>query len=477
MRRKVDPVLERWAQEPDQQRKPLLIRGVRQCGKSYAVTKFLAKEFPSNSYVINFEANTDFVDLFEKSHSLQNLLVSLSGYLQVDFVNQKKFAIFLDEIQKSPRALHYLRFFKEETPHIHLVAAGSYLEYSLKDVSTAVGRTTSYFMGPMDFEEFLWAKQMDYAVTNHLAPFGEITANTNYAKFIKNYAPKISQTLHQRMMDEVYAYDWVGGMPAAVNRHLNTPVLAEVRREQNDLIEGFRDDFAKYANLGTIGSRDLTNINFIFSNIVQIAQKVKYSTINRDDRGSNVQRAISLLTDMRLFYLISSTSAVTPPLSSGADATDRKLFVCDVGLFNAFLNTTLPRTINSDIHYSHSGLLAELFVILGLISRVDPWRRDHYVHFWRRSHSGGAEIDALVVIGDTLCPIEVKRNRMRTCKSLLSYLEKVDAAKSGGQFSGMQVLPIVVQGEARTADSVVEMAGPGSRICFVPPYLTPFLRV
>lgn len=475
MKRKIDAVLQTWADESHKTRKPLLVRGVRQCGKTYAVEQMLKNKFPKSSSVLNLEEDSDLIEIFETAHSFDHLLTSLSGYLQVDLINQLEHAIFIDEIQKSPAALQFLRFFKEKKPNLHVICAGSYLEYTLGNASIPVGRTTSYFMGPMNFEEFLWAKNQEYVVTHHLKPFGQITQNRDIAAFVENYKPLLSMSLHRKLMQEVYCYELVGGMPAAVKRHVGSSLLRDARREQLDLIEAFRDDFKRYAKHGEISEKDLNNINLIFANLIPLAQKVKYSTINRDDKGSQIQRAIKLLTDIRLFHEIGATTAVTPPLLSQIEPNDKKLFICDLGLYNAMLNTPIAKVITDEVHFSHSGGLAELFVILSLIYSADPWRRDHDTFFWRKHHSGGAEIDALIMIGSTLCPIEVKRTRMRSCKSLVSYLNKVDNAQREGLFAGMSCLPLVVQGDSAKMASPLVMGGPDPRICRVPPYLIPFL--
>ena len=447
---------------------PLLIRGVRQCGKTYAIKSFLQAYFKENNACINFEEDENITRVLEASPSFEDALNQISIFVGCDIRKQSSYALFFDEIQKSPKTLSYLRFFKEKYPYLHILAAGSYLEYQLKKASFPVGRVSSYFLHPLDFEEFLWARGYIHECASVLAPFSAIFTADRRPAFVADFSSGL-QLLHDKLLWEACLYQVIGGMPRVVQTFLDTMNFRITREMQLSLVESFRDDFNKYSlNDKFITETGLRHIQSILNNLENLGCKLKYSHIDAHSHSSTVEKAVSLMVSIRLVYQIFHSDALTTPLAAQRDQKDSKLFLCDPGLLGALLNSAMPTTITEQIFYSHGGLLSEMFVLLNLIFRGEPLSGESGVFFWRKKTTDGAEIDALTFIQGTLCPIEIKKTRARSYKSLVSYMVRFAVAFSQNR-KAPAFLPMIVSTEP------LAFVGRQASILNLPCYLVPFM--
>ncbi len=426
MRRKVDEFLRVWESQSDDQRLVLIVRGVRQCGKSYSVTHFLEEAF-SNSYrVFNFEAEERLAKTIESSEDFNDLVDLLSLELRTDLRQTQRLALFFDEIQVTPKLIEKLRFFKEKLPYLHVVAAGSYLEMVLGEVgSFPVGRVENFFMRPMDFEEFLWAMGEEF-YTEKLKAAAGILSVDHRDKNIESVA-KLCEPIHKTMTIHAITFELCGGMPQCVARFIKNRDIHEVRRVQNNLLASFRDDFIKHRTLGRISKEALEVIDAIFDQIEILAKRVQYNTISHH-AGSTIKSAIQILVGVGLVYKVYFTSAINSPLSSGKNQRDFRLYMCDMGLFHALVKTSLPSLLNGRIVYSNDGILGEYFLNLSLIHATDPSQKTPDVYFWENKKSSeGAELDAIFFYKETLCVFDAKRKKQKVSHSLRFFTDRFNA--------------------------------------------------
>ncbi len=357
-----------------------------------------------------------FVQFFARSKILEVLSIKARTKLG----QQGPCALFFDEIQAVPNLIKHLRYFKEDYPHMHVVAAGSSLELALKNIgSFPVGRVVHLFMKPLDFEEFLWARDESF-LAEILATVKDVFDSGDRESFMKAMAQKTNQ-VHSRLVNLALEYELCGGMPAVVQKFLATSDLVACRDIQQDIMTSFRDDFSKYVKDSIITKKVRENIDAVLRNIGDLAKRVVFSRIS-SSHADTVKKAIDLLEDIGLVYRVYHTSAFDSPLSSGMDGNDYRLFLCDSGLFHALTNSSIPDLISPDIHFSNDGILGEYFLITELVKRSSFKRRDHEVYFWEnKKKSEGAEIDALLFCRNTLCAVDAKRKRQKVSPSLISF--------------------------------------------------------
>jgi predicted AAA+ superfamily ATPase len=429
MRRKVDNFLRAWGSQAHEQRSILIVRGVRQCGKSYSVIQFLQEEFTNCYRVFNFEAEERLAKAIEASEDFNDLVDLLSLELRTDLRKPQRLALFFDEIQVTPKLIAKLRFFKENLSYLHVLAAGSYLEMVLEEVgSFPVGRVENFFMRPMDFEEFLWALGEEF-YTEKLKVAAAILAFDGREKHIESVG-KLCEPIHKTMTVHAITYELCGGMPQCIATFIKNRNIHEVRRIQNNLLTSFRADFLKHRTLGWISKEVLEVIDAIFDHIEPLAKRVRYNAISHH-AVSTIKSAIQILSGVGLVYKIYFTSAMNSPLSSGKNLKDFRLYMCDTGLFHALVKTSLPPFLNGRLFYSNDGILGEYFLTLSLINASDPSQKDPDVYFWENKKSTeGAELDAVFFYKETLCVFDAKRRKQKVSHSLRFYTERFDAVDS-----------------------------------------------
>jgi len=419
-------------------RKPLIVRGARQVGKTYLVETFGKSCFQS-ILTVNLEQREELHPLFNRMEA-RRIVQELSLYFNLPVVPGRTL-LFLDEIQACPKAIACLRYFQEELPDLHVVAAGSLLDFSLREFKHAVpvGRIEYLHLNPLTFQEFLEALG-ENALADHLARF--------------HIGDDLGDALSAKLRDLLRVYYFVGGMPAAVAAYAQRNDLLEVQRVLSSITTTLQDDFAKYGTRAQ--QRSMRRVlRYIPLNI---GRKVRYVNISREARADELRTALELLELSRIVTLVRHSSANGMPL--GAEASDRhfKPLLLDVGLCNNLCGLSLPDA--AALLTVQEGRLAEQFVGQELRS-LGPAFAENPLFFWHREQkNANAEVDYLRAHEDRVIPIEVKAGTTGSLKSLQVFLaeKKRDFAvrfnmdqPSLGSFSGtdsrLLSLPLYLTGQ------------------------------
>ncbi|MCI0696526.1 AAA family ATPase [candidate division KSB1 bacterium] len=397
MYREIDTELLNWKDREN--RKPLIVRGARQVGKTHSIEKFARLHF-ANFIKINFEEQIELKPLF-KNFDIDRILNDLS-ILFSTMISPGRTLIFLDEIQACPEAIVSLRYFYEKRPSLHVIAAGSLLDFTLKEMNYAmpVGRVEFCYMYPMSFKEFLLALSQDRLVS-----------------YIQNYElhQDFSQVIHQKILDYLRMYLFVGGMPEAVKTCL-TQKPPEVERIHSNILTALQFDFAKY---GTKQQQEhlLSVFRYCARNV---GKKVKYANIDREVRSENLKQAFQRLQSSRLLHLVHHTNASRIPLMNGVKENIYKPLFLDIGLANHLSGIRLIELEN--ILTNNEGALAEQFIGQELLTLTPPYM-DSKLYYWtREERNANAEVDYVFQWNNSLIPVEVKAGKTGSLKSLHVYL-------------------------------------------------------
>jgi uncharacterized protein len=403
MQRNATKTLEVWFKQAD--RKPLVIRGARQVGKTYLVRQF-ANLMQLKLLEMNFERRPELKSLFVKNDPaviIENLEATFNT--EIDKPNT---LLFLDEIQAAPELLAKLRWFAEECAELAVVTAGSLLEFVLADhnFSMPVGRIRYLFLEPLSFEEFLLANNKQ-KLFDYLQSF--------------QMNKKIPDAIHNELMDLIKEFVFVGGLPAAVASWCQKRSMIDVDEIHYNLLATYRDDFSKYT--GKLAKDRLEDV--LLSIPKQLAEKIVYSRINPDVQSAPLKQGFKLLCDARLCHSVICTHANGLPL--GAETNDRtfKAILLDCGLASALLGLQLRgiqdiRTIQLT---NQDGLREQL--VGQLLRFIFPHYIDPQLFYWTRQQSGvSAEIDYITQHNQHIIPIEVKSGTTGTLKSLHYFMEK-----------------------------------------------------
>lgn len=414
MKRQIEEELVKWKDSKD--RLPLIIRGARQVGKSYSIESFGKSHFPK-VVVVNFEEKPVLGTCFD-TLEIPVILNKLSNLMGVEIIPGETL-LFFDEIQNCVPALKALRYFKEKLPSLHVIAAGSFLEFVLEDepgISFPVGRVQFINMKPLSFIEFLEAIGQ--------GGLCKLLASTS----IEN---PISGAVHEHILRFVRDFFFVGGMPAAVSRFSQTHSYLDCQRIQASILDFYRLDLAKYSK-----KNQYKNLHILFNRIPEFVGKhFKYSKI--DPETSNPAReyknALHKLALARLIHLVYASDANGSPIFSEVDSKRFKAFFLDIGLLQLALEID-PVDRVSTIIGMHKGVLAEQFVAQELLAYADPYL-DRHLFFWERAKKGStAEVDFIVNIAGQVIPIEVKAGKTGRLKSLQQFL-LTKSAKLGVRIS------------------------------------------
>lgn len=402
MKRDIEKELLIWKTSPI--RSPLLIRGARQVGKSWVIEKF-GKEHFDNFLVINFEQRPEASVCFQTL--LPDKIVSALELFSGTAINKGKTLLFLDEIQECPKAILALRYFKEQMPALHIIGAGSLLEFVLneEDFQTPVGRIQFLYLRPLTFYEFLSAMGREN-LREHL---GTTT--------LENTPQTI---IHEELLKLIREYVALGGMPAVVSGYLQTKSLLQVQDLQTDILSTYRRDFGKYAK-----KIDHKYLALLFEKAPGLVGSwFKYNKVDPDVSSREIKRALHLLCQAGLLYQVHHSSASGLPLITTQNDRKFKILFLDVGLVKrgCFLDTAL--LFNEDIMLINQGLLTEQFVgqeLLAYSDRKDAGR----LFFWNREQkSSSAEVDFVISIGNRIIPVEVKAGTIGRLKSLKIFMEE-----------------------------------------------------
>ena len=376
-KRMIDKSLQEWASK--ETHKPVLLRGARQVGKSTAV-RHLGECF--ESYVeINFEKQAEYKELFEGNLDVHRIVSQMAAMCGKP-IQPGKTLLFLDEVQACPNAIMALRFFKEDMPQLHVVAAGSLLEFALAELPTfGVGRIHSMFMYPMTFDEFL-----------------------------------------------VRAYLLEGGVPEVVAKWATTHDFLQCQEIQDDIVVSYEDDFPKYKK-----RVDPMLLRLVMrSAAVQASQKFVYTQTGGGYKTSEIKKAIELLVMAGLLVPVTHTAANGLPLGGESDAAYRKLLLLDTGLLLRLLNMDLGNANEITTHVLtasavdlvNKGPMAEHMTGLELLRYQSPHMR-HELYYWQRQAKNSvAEIDFVTNYGQQVLPIEVKAGTQGGMKSLWMFMRE-----------------------------------------------------
>lgn len=408
IKRIADKVIDEWATRPS--RKPLVVRGARQVGKTWLVRGF-AKRRGMKLLELNFEARPEMERLFA-SADIRDIL----DLIEIDLgqaVVPGKTLLFLDEVQAAPSLFPKLRYFYEQVPSLHVVAAGSLVEFSLRDQSFSmpVGRIEYLHLGPLRFEEFLRATD----------PAGE-----KLLERLSDFKPgdTVPQSIHEKLDGLYRRFLLLGGLPEVVAAYAKEVGWAEVARVQDSLTTNCQDDFAKYR-----GRVDYLRLRKVFNAVPRlIGEKLRYVRIDPEEQSRELKRCLELLELVQVITRVLHSAGNGVPLQAEVKERDFKVLFLDVGLATRLLGVTASRLLRASPNLSASlGGLAEQFVGQELLHGRAPHRPPE-LHYWRRQKkNASAEVDYLIELDDQVVPVEVKSGKTGTLRSLHRFVEEKGA--------------------------------------------------
>ena len=395
MEREIYKKLIEWKNK--QGRKPLILNGARQVGKTYILQQFGQNEYKKCAF-FSLDRSPKVAEVFEKGGSTADMLMALSAISQID-ITPNDTLVVLDEIQDCPKALEALKFFCEDAPHVHIIVAGSVLGLSLHGgVSYPVGKVEELRLYPMNFIEFLDAMDKKQLVS--------ILESGNW---------NVINMLESELTSLLRQYYYVGGMPAAVLAFVQQKGVNEVRSIQQQIVQDYRRDFSKHAP-----EREVPRINMVWDSIpAQLAKENKkfvYGAVKKSARAADFELAIQWLIDAGLAYKVQRVNAPRLPFKFYEDLNAFKLFMLDVGLMGAMAETSAESMLVGDNVFSeYKGAFTELFVFTQLKSR-------HFPLYYHAVESSTIEIDFLTQWHDRVIPIEVKAEVNVKAKSLHTFI-------------------------------------------------------
>lgn len=399
MERTVLKELIEWKERAD--RKPLILNGARQVGKTWLLHEFARLEYKKEAYVVCRKNNLA-RQLFTQDFDVERILRGLRAMTSVDITPDDTLVI-LDEVQDIPEVLEALKYFKEEAPDYHIAVAGSLLGISLhENISYPVGKVNVINLYPMSFEEFLMAK-------------GEKEA----CKLLMSRDYVMMSLLHEKYVDLLRQYYYVGGMPEAVSKYVETGALREVRRIQQEILQGYDLDFSKHAPKEQV-PRIRMVWNSVPSQLFKENKKFIYGALRKGARANDFELSIQWLVNAGLLYKVPRCAKPELPLAVYEDLSAFKLYMVDLGLMGAMVQTDPAQVlIKNDIFKEYKGGLTEQYVLQQMKSKgVSPI----YYHTADNSH---LELDFIIQRGAEMIPIEVKAEGNVRANSLMNLLDKV----------------------------------------------------
>ena len=404
LKRHIDSNLFSWSKEYE--RKPLLLRGSRQVGKSSSVRK-LAENF-DHFLEINFEKNRKAHRFFDGDLDVKEICANLAVQFQKPIVSNKTL-LFFDEIQACPNAISALRFFFEDYPELHVIAAGSLLEFALEKLpSFGVGRIRSMFMYPFSFQEFVTACG-DELLWNEIC-----NASPENPLFLP---------FHEKALELLKKFLVIGGMPAIVSKFVEKRDIMACQRALNDLINSLKSDFSKYKE-----KMPELRISTAFEAVVnQSGGKFNYAKVDQLNHRQ-VKESVELLEKAGLIIPVVHSSANGIPLGAQANFKKQKFILLDTGVFQRLLGLQLSDILFSDnFDVINKGSIAEQFAGLELLKSA-PCDMPQNLYFWTREKpQSQAEIDYIVQLNEKIVPIEVKSGTRGKMQSLLLFLKEKHA--------------------------------------------------
>ena len=408
-KRHIDAYLTEWKES--NRRKPLLLRGARQVGKSRSI-RHLGESF-EYFVEVNFETRPELRQIFRELSDVKEISSRLSTILNTPIVEGKTL-LFLDEIQSCPEALHSLWSFKENMPFLHVAAAGSLLEFTLKNMTSfGVGRIRSMFMYPMSFDEFLTASGYEVWVDK---------------KNSADYEHPLPLELHQSLVQQFRSFLMVGGMPASVEAWVESHDYLQCTEEQADIQQTYYDDFAKYSE--KISPQLLRNT--LRSVVMQIGCKFIYNKVEGGYSANDVKQALTMLCDAGLVKMVQHSAGNGLPLGAEVNDKYRKYLYLDSGLLlrvldmemgsaNALTELILAGAAEDLVN---KGQITEMVAGWEILKAMTP-RTSHDLYYWENTTDGSSsEVDYLINHNLQILPIEVKSGTSGKMKSLRYFMNK-----------------------------------------------------
>lgn len=390
--------LKRWFSK--KKRKPLILRGARQVGKSTLVRQFAEKQNLA-LHEINLEKHMYLNDVF-KSLDIDTIIRELEAIINAN-IQTPESLLFLDEIQAAPHALHALRYFYEEKCELPVISAGSLLEFTLSNHSfpMPVGRVEYFHLGPMTFKEFL--QSIEPGLINYITSFMP--------------EQSIPIAAHNNLLKKLREYFFVGGMPEAVDIYSQSTSITDVRDVHRSIADTYQDDFSKYA-----GSSDPALMQKVFRCIPRIiGKKIKYSNISKEHRSKEVKSAIERLAQARVCHRIFHSHCSGLPLYAEIKENIYKVLFMDIGMVNHICGNdwiTLQSFVDHEL--VNEGSLAEQFIGQHLLQKAGE--APQLCYWLREGRSTNAEVDYVLSRGNMIIPVEVKSGKSGTLKSLQQFV-------------------------------------------------------
>jgi len=405
LKRNIDKELSGWKAAAE--RKPLLVRGARQVGKSSSIRK-LGESFDS-LLEINFEEHKKVHSLFEGDLTPQVLCENLSVMFDMEIVPGKTL-LFLDEVQACIPAISSLRFFYEKMPELHVIAAGSLLEFALEEIpSFGVGRIRFIHMYPLSFDEFL--------------------LGTGHVKLLELKMKASAQNpltipIHEKLLDLLKKFMIIGGMPEVVEKYVIHNDIRECQRVLDDLISSLRTDFSKYKNR-VPSSRILE----VFESVVhQAGGKFVYNKASQNLNTLQIKEALELLIMAGLVIPVTHTSANGIPLGAEANPKKRKMLLLDTGIFQRLLQLDISELLfSNDFILVNKGGIAEQFIGLEILKNASCYNQTELFYWHREALNSNAEVDYLIQNKNKIVPLEVKSGLKGSMNSMFLFLKEKNA--------------------------------------------------
>ena len=398
MKRTIEQYLLDWKNRTD--RVPLIVRGARQVGKTYILERFAEENF-DNCLAINLEEKPELKKVF-KDNDVKRIITELS-VIANEPVKYNNTLLFIDEIQTCPEAILTLRYFKEKLPELHVVCAGSLLEHALNELNIPmpVGRVEFLYMYPLSFKEYLNAIGQNRLV-DYIESF--------------NFENPFSEVIHNKILQYLRFYFFIGGMPAVVKNYIENENLSDTQRIHHNILTSIQYDFAKY---GTKTEQQYLQIvlNYCGRNI---GKKVKYSNIDSDTRSTYLKEAIRKLELSRIIHRITHSNSGKVPLTDFENRDIYKTIFMDIGFVNHMSQIELVDI--ESLVTSNEGMLAEQFVGQEILTQKEAFYSPELFYWVREAKSSNAEVDYLFQFRNKIYPIEVKAGKTGALKSMHVYL-------------------------------------------------------
>lgn len=433
LHRKIDKELLDWSK--DEKHKPLLVRGARQVGKSSAIRN-LAKEF-DHLQEVNFETREAAHEIFKRTLSPREICDELSLMFGQPIVPGKTL-LFFDEIQACPRAISSLRYFWEQYPELHVVAAGSLLEFALEELpSFGVGRIRSMFVYPFSFEEFM------VATGNSVLWDGIAKASLD---------KPLSETIHKIALRHLKKFMILGGMPEVVSTYAGGGSMLDCAKVLGDLTASLHADFAKYRR--RVPSLRIAEV---FSSVMHSAGQPFVYAGAADANHGQIKEALELLIMAGLVLPVTHSGGNGIPLGAEVNRKKQKMLPIDMGLFQHILGLDMSEfMLSDDFDVVNRGAIAEIYVGLEIKKSASCYSQEE-LYFWKREERGSlAEVDYLLQRHEEIIPIEVKSGKRGSMQSLHLFLAEKHrpfgvrtSSENFASYDNIRVVPLYAIGNIR----------------------------